>query len=404
MTINWTNTKITLGELKPWTENPRTTTKAQAKRLLKSWEDFGQVETVAIGPDNSVYDGHQRLSALLTVHGTDYQIDARQSDRPLTDDERRKLVITLHAGAVGSWDWDKLSSWEPAQMMGDGFDADLLKDWKRDVSALDNFLKSEKPEPVDAEPQIDRAEELRQKWQVETGQLWQLGEHRLICGDCTDAATVARVMGGERADMVFTDPPYGVEFQGKGGNSIEGDISYALIPLLFADMSEIIADKCWIYVCGGSSNFSLYARMFDRYFRNWPRVIVWDKVNMTIRHNGYHSSYEFIYYTFTNGAGDLWFSGRDGEQATDVWHIQKPGNDRQHLTEKPVELPTRAIKNSCPPGGIVWEPFSGSGSTLIACEQLGRKCRAVEISPAYCGVAIERWHLATGKTPILLEN
>ena len=209
-------------------------------------------------------------------------------------------------------------------------------------------------------------------------------------------------MGGDKADMVFTDPPYGVEFQGKGGDSIEGDISYALIPLLFADLADIIAEKCWIYVCGGSSNFALYARMFDRYFRNWPRVIVWDKGRMTMRHNGYHSNFEFIYYTFTKGAGDLWFGSRAGEQATDVWHVQKPNNDRLHLTEKPVDLPARAIGNSCPPGGVVWEPFCGSGSTLVACQNLGRRGRGIEVSPEYCAVVLER--MATAFPGIEIER
>lgn len=256
---------------------------------------------------------------------------------------------------------------------------------------------------VDAGPQVDRAEELRVKWGVELGQLWACGEHRLICGDCTDPATVERVMGGERADMVFTDPPYGVEFQGKGGDSIEGDISYALIPLLFADLPGIIAEKCWIYICGGSSNYSLYARLFDRYFRNWPRVIVWDKGGMTMRHNGYHSNYEFIYYSFTKGAGDRWYSSRAGEPATDLWRVQKPNNERLHLTEKPVDLPERAIANTCPPQGIVWEPFAGSGSTIVACQNLGRRCRACEISPAYVGVCLERFHQMTGQQPALVE-
>lgn len=141
--INWENTKIALSELKPWTKNPRQSTKTQARRILKSFERFGQVQPVSIGPDNSVYDGHQRLSALLTVYGTDYQIDARRADRELTDDERRALVITLHAGATGEWNWDELSSWQPAEMMDAGFDAELLQEWKRDTSALGNFLGAE---------------------------------------------------------------------------------------------------------------------------------------------------------------------------------------------------------------------------------------------------------------------
>jgi hypothetical protein len=148
--LTWTNITVSLGALKPWTHNPRMSTKAQAKRILQSFERFGQVQPVAVGPEFEVYDGHQRLSALLTLHGKDYRIDARQSSRALADAERRELVVSLHAGAVGSWDWDALSGWQAEELQSWGMDAELLKGWKRDVGALDNFLKSEQ---VDAEPQ-----------------------------------------------------------------------------------------------------------------------------------------------------------------------------------------------------------------------------------------------------------
>ena len=146
--ITWINVTVKLGDLKPWDANPRQSTKAQARRILKSFEQFGQVQAVAIGPALEVYDGHQRLSALLTIHGPDYEIDARQASRPLDDAERRAMVLALHAGAVGSWDWDAVSSWQPAELMEGGFDAELLREWKRDTSALTNFLGSE-AEPDD---------------------------------------------------------------------------------------------------------------------------------------------------------------------------------------------------------------------------------------------------------------
>jgi hypothetical protein len=143
--IVWKNITVKLGELKPWTDNPRMSTKAQAKRLLQSFDKFGQVQTVAIDPDCNVLDGHQRLSALLTIHGNKYELDARQSNRPLTDAERRELVVSLHAGAVGSWDWDRVSSWDAAELQGWGMDKDLLKAWNNDANNLKELLKSEAP-------------------------------------------------------------------------------------------------------------------------------------------------------------------------------------------------------------------------------------------------------------------
>ena len=153
--ITWANCQVTLGELQPWADNPRLSTKTQARRLLESWQRFGQVQTIAIGPAGQVYDGHQRLSALLTLHGKSYQVDARRSDRELTDEERRALVVTLHAGAVGSWNWDSLANWDAGELQEWGFDSDTLANWQRDVGALDSFLESQQAEAEIPEQQME---------------------------------------------------------------------------------------------------------------------------------------------------------------------------------------------------------------------------------------------------------
>ena len=183
MKPTWSNVTVKLGDLKPWANNPKFSTKAQAKRLLASFEKFGQVQTVAVSPTMQVLDGHQRLSALLTIHGEDYTLDARQSNRELTDEERRELVVTLHAGAVGSWDWNSLSGWNAPELIEWGLDGEALKEWKHDAGALQTMLESEEPDTQDAEPQIARAEELREKWQTQEGQVWQVGNSICLCGD-----------------------------------------------------------------------------------------------------------------------------------------------------------------------------------------------------------------------------
>ncbi|GIV81822.1 MAG: hypothetical protein KatS3mg051_1176 [Anaerolineae bacterium] len=189
--IVWRNDRVRLGDLRPWSENPRLSSKRQAQRLLQSWRDFGQVQTIAVGPDNEVYDGHQRLSALLTVHGPDYVVDVRRASRALSDVERRALVLSLHAGATGSWDWDALANWDPAELQEWGLDEEFLNNLNRDQAALIDMLASEEAAtqtPEDPGPQMDKAEELRAKWGTEPGQLWRIpsktagGEHRIICG------------------------------------------------------------------------------------------------------------------------------------------------------------------------------------------------------------------------------
>ena len=137
---SWTNIQVTLAQLKPWSLNPKFSTKSQAKKILESWTKFGQVLAVAVGPDYDVYDGHQRLSALNTLYGSDYTIDARQSNRPLTDDERKGLIITLHAGATGSWDWNALGSWKAEDLKSWGLDKAALSGWKDDAIALNHVF------------------------------------------------------------------------------------------------------------------------------------------------------------------------------------------------------------------------------------------------------------------------
>lgn len=148
--IEWRNVRVKLGQLKPWGHNPRTSTKKQAARILESFKQFGQVQTVAVSPSFDVYDGHQRLSALLTLHGAGYEIDARQSSRALADDERRRLVIALHAGAQGAWDWDLLSGWDESLLTSAGMDAELLEQMNRDATALREMLNGMEHESTSA--------------------------------------------------------------------------------------------------------------------------------------------------------------------------------------------------------------------------------------------------------------
>jgi hypothetical protein len=156
----WHEIKVKLGDLKPWAANPRYSTKAQAKRLIASFEKFGQVQTVAVSPMLDVYDGHQRLSALLTIHGADYEIDARQCDRALTDDERQELVITLHEGAVGTWNFDALANWDAPKLIEWGLNGDAMGEWKKDIAAVSALVASETATDdfdLGALPQEDRA-------------------------------------------------------------------------------------------------------------------------------------------------------------------------------------------------------------------------------------------------------
>jgi len=212
--ITWTNEKRKRSDIIPWERNPRTINNAQAERLVDSVETFGQVETLAIDCRNNILNGHQRASVLAGQHGMDYEVDVRVANRVLTERERQQLTVYLHRGTTGAWDFEELAN---------SFEFDDLVTWgfsEEELLGLD-FVEEPTGTGADTEPQIDKAEELRVKWGVETGMMFALGEHRLICGDCTDPAVVAKVMGGEKADMMFTDPPYGIQ-RDKGFGGADG--------------------------------------------------------------------------------------------------------------------------------------------------------------------------------------
>jgi len=392
MELTWHNEKRKIGELVPYVSNPRQITEKQAKDLKASLERFGVADPIIINTDNTIIGGHQRKKILESLMGIDpdYEIDVRVPDRELSIDESRELNIRLNKNS-GEWDFD---------ILADCFDLDDLLEWGFEKSELDLDLWS--PEaPEDAEPQIDRAEELREIWGVETGQLWQLGEHRLVCGDCTDKAVVDILMKGELTSLIVTDPPYGVDYEGGANNDnkrekLEGDTGTEL----YAGFLKVapVENMCALYMwhAGRRAN-EVYQSAINAGFEIRSQII-WHKLKA---HYGawmaqYKQKHEPCIYCVK---GSPEFVGATNEVT--VWEYDQPSRNEFHPTQKPIEIMERAIANH--PYGIVYEPFNGSGSTLIACERLNRKCRAVEISPAYVAVAIQRWVDVTGGEPVLVE-
>lgn len=270
------------------------------------------------------------------------------------------------------------------------------------------------PEP---EELVERAAVLQKKWKVKPGDLWALGEHRLLCGDCGVEADVKRVMDGGRADLVFTDPPYGVSvgaknrllntFQ-KAGRCLADVVSddateaelYAILLNAFTLTREIAcSDSCSVLVCSpqGCGLGMMMMMMMQESGLRARHVLIWAKNQPTFSMGrlDYDYQHEPILFTWTKRHKCY----HRGAFQTSVWEVDKPRASKEHPTMKPVELPINAIMNHTDEGDLVYDPFSGSGTTLIACEQTGRKCRAIEIEPKYCAVTLERWSLATGGKP-----
>jgi DNA modification methylase len=225
-------------------------------------------------------------------------------------------------------------------------------------------------------------------------------------------------MQGEKAEMVFTDPPYNVDVAGgshdprdtknyRSGNTIGNDKMsdadfYKFLKSAFATTKSYMADGAAIYVCFSDSEIKNFVNAFCDVGFYYSQMVIWKKQQMVFGRKDYHSKHEPILYGWKLGAGHYFVDDRT--QVT-VWEIDRPmRSEKEHPTQKPTDLYVQAIGNSSKGGAVVYEPFGGSGTAIIACEQLGRKCRAVEVSPGYVGVALDRWATATGRTPTLLAD
>jgi 16S rRNA G966 N2-methylase RsmD len=381
--------QIKTADLVPYARNAKKHDEAQVAKLAGSIREFGFNNPVLIDADNGIIAGHGRVMAAQKLALASVPC-LRLSH--LSETQKRAYILADNrlAELGGGWDAEMLKL-ELADLGdldvdldGIGFGADDLEDLEL----------SEEPETsdVDAEPQIDKAEELRAKWGVEPGQLWELGDHRLLCGDSTKKEDVDRVMRGDVIDMVFTDPPYGISHSGKGitANGVKGN-----------DFGEIIGDGD---IEVATKSFTVAEQVFPAATKifwganYYPQVlpighgwIVWDKE----REGDTFSGAELA---FVNG-------GVKVRVFRHMWHgmvkASEHGQKRVHPTQKPVALAIWCFENYGNPKTVI-DFFSGSGTTIIACEQLGRKCRAIEISPAYVAVALQRWADATGKTPKLV--
>lgn len=418
--IVWTSCRVRIGDLHAWERNPKNMTKIAAERLLKSWRTFGQVETLAIGPDNEVYNGHQRLQALLAVYGEDYEVDARRSSRALTEEERRALVIALHAGTIGTWDWEELSAWNPLELVEWGMDDAYLEQMKRDSAALIAMFHSMEIESYTVnegpDPRIEALDELADKWGVQLNSMWRIpmgngeGEHRLLCGDARDPENYAALLGEETARCCITDPPWNVAIgtdnvprHRQRDGLINDQLSDEEFETFLLDFITAV-DRRFdgdLYCVFGIKNYPMLDRVLRGAGYHWSSTIIWVKSNSFVMgRSNYHRRYEVIWYGW-HKRGKSSYNGR--RDLDDIWEYDRPVRSEEHPTMKPVPLIANAIINSSQPGDLILDPFVGAGTCLLACEQTGRQGRAIELDRRYVAVTLQR--LADmGLTPVEITN
>jgi len=389
-------------DLKPNPRNPNKHPDDQIKALAKIISHQGWRAPIIVSNQSGfIVAGHGRYDAAVLL-GLE-SVPVNFQDFPSDADEWAHLVADNRLAELAELNKPELADLLLELDTG-AFDLTLTGYDENALAELVGMFGGP-GELTDTEEPIEPTDEILAKWQTDHGQTWALGDHRIYCGDSTERADVLKMLAGDRCEVVFTDPPYGVNVKGGKGkkNTIAGDLTQTAIPFSFEiAVQDATTDTGRFYFCGGEGNVGLYHKLWDRYLNAMPKLCIWVKNAFVMKPNGYHNQFELIYYGFKTGAGSMkhWYGGRTEHEASDVWQIRRDnGNDYLHPTQKPVELPARAIRNSCPKGGMVYEPFSGSGSTVIACENLGHPCRAMELDPRYLAVTIERWHQVTGKEP-----
>ena len=382
MKINWHVESRKLKDLKPQAKNPRRLSKEAAKHLRASINNYGLCEPIIINTDNMIIGGHQRVKTLKTMKET--SADVYVPDRELSQHEVDELTIRLNKN-TGEWDFD---------MLANGYDVGDLLEWGFTLDELQldaETVETEEPEDEAPEPPKDP--------RTKPGDVYQLGDHILICGDCTNAKDVQNLIGADTIDMLCTDPPYGVDYSSKNEmlnkkekgyrnqTPIEND-NISDYRKFFVEFLSLIpwCEKNTSYIfMSGQELHNVRLAMQDCGMK-WGDYLIWVKNNHVLGRKDYNAKHEFIVYGWK---GTHEFFGPSNSVTTIEW--DRPSSSKEHPTMKPVGLVQKLINDGSKKNDIVYDPFAGSGTTLLACEAEQRKARCVELSPHYCDVIVERW-------------
>ena len=386
-----------LDRLIPHARNARTHSDAQVAQIAGSIAEFGFVNPVLVGDDGVIVAGHGRIMAARKL-GLDQAPVIVLAH--LSPTQRRALMIADNQIASNSgWD-DEMLAAELAALKEEDFDLDLLG---FDDAALDRLLA----DTIEATEASDEAPEPPANPVSRPGDVWICGEHRVICGDATVLGDVETVLDGELADMTFCDPPYNVNYansakdkqRGKDRAILNDALGESFGAFLYdASVNILTATKGAVYICMSSSELDTLQKAFREAGGKWSTFVIWAKNTFTLGRADYQRQYEPILYGWKDGADHYWCGARD---QGDVWFVDKPHKNDLHPTMKPVALVERAIRNSSKSRDIVLDPFGGSGTTMIACENTGRQARLIELDPKYVDVIVTRWQNLTGENAIL---
>ena len=365
---------LPIGKIKANPNNPRTIKDDKFFKLVQSLKDLpemAKVRPVVVNQDMVVLGGNMRLKAMKEAGWKEVPVEIVDWD----EDKQRQFIIKDNVG-FGEWDWE---------MLANEWDAEQLEDWGLDIPAFDD--------PKELEAEEDDYEMPDQiTTDIVLGDLFEIGPHRLLCGDSTDSDAVARLMDGQKADMVFTDPPYGenINFSYLGhttkqkhkneiikNDDLDGKNLEEFLNEILSNI--VLFNKGAHYICSGFKQLPIFQNTFKH-----SMLIVWNKKQLGFGMGDYRNQLEFVLYNKNEGS---WYG--DNSQKN-IWEINRENDNKLHPTIKPIELLTTPLNNSSKETDIILDVFLGSGSTMVASHQLKRKCYGMEIDPKYCQVIVDR--------------
>ena len=378
-----------LERLIPYARNARTHSDRQVAEIAASITEFGFNNPVLVDPEGGIIAGHGRVLAARKLGWSHVPVIVLAH---LNANQKRAFMLADNKLALNAgWDEEMLKL-ELEALVAQEFPLALTGFEDRELKELLAGAAAEGlSEPDDAPaPEADAV--------TVAGDLWVLGGHRLLCADATDPASLQRTLGPGEAHMVFSDPPYNVDYSGKGRRRLKivnDNLGADFAPFLEGVCRSILGVCAGpVYLCMSSSELHTLYAAFTKAGGHWSTYLIWAKDLFTLGRSDYQRQYEPILYGWREGAPHYWCGARD---CSDLWLVERPRANRVHPTMKPVALVEKAIANSSRASETVLDPFAGSGTTAIACERTGRQARLLEIDPLYADVIVRRWQEYTGQ-------
>ena len=390
-------TQKKVDSLIPYVKNSRTHSDAQVAQIAASIKEFGWTNPILVDGDNGIIAGHGRLMAARKLG---YKEVPTIELADLTETQKRAYIIADNRLALNAgWDNEMLTI-ELNDLLADGFALELLGFDPKELNAL------LEPEVVQGLTDEDAVPDVPEEPKTKLGDIYQLGNHRLMCGDSTNVEAVVELTGGAGVDMLLTDPPYNVAYEGGTGLTIQNDDMEdsqfrQFLRDAFVTADTVMKKGAVFYIWhADSEGYNFRGACQDA---GWTvrQCLIWKKSSLVMGRQDYHWKHEPCLYGWKDGAGHLWAADR---KQTTILEFEKPHRNGEHPTMKPVALFEYQMLNNTKGGDMVLDLFGGSGTTMLAAEKHGRHAYLMELDPKYCDVIVKRWEDFTGKTAVLLSE